>query len=311
MSRISLKQLEAFVQVADQSSFRRAAQALNTTQPNISARIASLEGLIGRRLMERDAGSVRLTREGAHLVAKARAVLSAADEFVASAEAPSLFEGTLRLGVTEMVVHSWLGPYLRELRAQFPNLLVDLMVDLSSNLSEALFGNALDLALQSGPFDRRTSGSVELGRYPMAWVASPSLGLGDGVLSLQDIAAHPILTHSRQTLPFQQLERHVANMRNIRLVPSTNFSACLRMTIEGLGVACLPLSMVEEDLAARRLTRLRYLWVPDDLCFVARYHRERASYPIRAAADLAREISLRHNGPQPDSDQPVLEAEGG
>lgn len=295
MSRINVKQLEAFVQVADQASFRGAAASLNTTQPNISARISALEDHIGRRLMDRDAGSVRLTHDGQHLLGKARNVLDALDDFMVSANAPGLFEGTLRLGVTEMIVHSWLGPYLSELRRKFPKVHVDLTVDLSSNLSDALFGNALDLALQSGPFSRRTTGWVELGSYPMVWVASPSLGLGSGVLSLQDLIANPILTHARQTLPFQQLEKHVAGQRNVHLVPSTNFSACLRMTVEGLGVACLPLAMVEDDLRAQRLTRLRYLWVPDDLSFVARYHGDRASHQIRAAADIAREISQAHN----------------
>ena len=42
-SRITLKQLEAFVFVVDLGSFRQAAVALGTTQPNISARIAALE----------------------------------------------------------------------------------------------------------------------------------------------------------------------------------------------------------------------------------------------------------------------------
>ena len=59
--KINLKQLEAFVWVADLGSFRKAADRLNTTQPNVSSRIALLEGAMKRKLMERDAGSVRLT----------------------------------------------------------------------------------------------------------------------------------------------------------------------------------------------------------------------------------------------------------
>lgn len=59
MAQVSLKQLEAFVAVADLGTFRRAAERLNTTQPNISARIAQLEAQMKVSLMERDAGSVR------------------------------------------------------------------------------------------------------------------------------------------------------------------------------------------------------------------------------------------------------------
>lgn len=294
MRQINIKQLEAFVQVADQGGFRRAAERLNTTQPNISARIAALEARIGDRLMDRDAGSVRLTDSGRRLLVKARAVLDALDEFTAAADAPALFQGVIRLGVTEMIVHSWLGAFLAGLRARFPNILVDLTVDLSSNLSDALFDHSIDLALQSGPFGRPASGMLDLGTYPMVWVAAPALDIGDGVLSLDALARHPLLTHARQTLPFQQLEAHVAHRRDVRLVPSSNFSACLRMTLEGLGVACLPLAMVAEELDRGRLRRLRYLWVPDDLAFAARFHRERAAYQIREAADLARAVAADH-----------------
>ena len=70
MARVNIKQLEAFVHVADQASFRRAAAALNTTQPNISARIASLENSIGQKLMERDSGSVVLTTSGTSAAGK-------------------------------------------------------------------------------------------------------------------------------------------------------------------------------------------------------------------------------------------------
>jgi len=70
--KINLKQLEAFVWVADLGSFRKAADRLNTTQPNVSSRIALLEGAMKRKLMERDAGSVRLTSKGIEMLDYAR-----------------------------------------------------------------------------------------------------------------------------------------------------------------------------------------------------------------------------------------------
>jgi len=295
VANINIKQLEAFVQVADQSSFRRAASSLNTTQPNISARISTLERRLGQKLMERDAGSVRLTPVGVELLKKARGVIIALEDFMVAAEAPGLFEGALRLGVTEMIVHSWLGEYLAALRERFPNVAADLTVDLSSNLSEALFSHSIDLALQSGPFNRQTSGSVDLGSYPLVWVASPNLGVGQRVLTLKTLARYSILTHARQTRPYQQLEKHVAEQRDAaaRLVPSTNLSACLRMTLEGLGVACLPKAMVKEEVESGALVLLRYLWVPDDLSFKARFHTDKAPYHVRQAAELAGEISRK------------------
>ena len=291
MARIDIKQLEAFVHVADQSSFRRAAATLNTTQPNISARIAALESRIGQKLMDRDAGSVRLTPAGTLLLGRARGVIDALDDFMVMAGAQGLFEDTLRLGVTEIIAHSWIGTYLSALRGQFPNVTVDLTVDFSTTLSDALFDRSIDLALQSGPFNRQTSGNIDLGGYPHVWVASSNLRIEQQTLTLKSLTRHPIITHARQTLAFKQIEKHLAGERHARLVPSTSLSACLRMTVEGLGIACLPHAMVADDIEAGRLGCLRYPWVPDDLSFKARFHVEKAPHVIRKAAELAGEIS--------------------
>jgi DNA-binding transcriptional LysR family regulator len=306
VAQITLKQLEAFVQVADLGGFRRAAERLNTTQPNISTRIAGLEAHLGLKLMDRDAGSVRLTPVGRTMLAKARQVLGAMDAFVASAGEDRLFEGVLRIGVTEMIVHSWLGAFLRALKARFPAVDVELTVDLSANLSPALFGRTLDLTLQSGPFGRQITGGAEIGAFPFVWVAAPGLAMDGPPLTLTDIARQPVLTHARGTLQFEQLRDHVASHPDVqvRLVPSTNVAACLQMTLDGLGVACLPEVMLRTPLSEGRLVALRYLWVPDPLRFRARYDAETApSYVVKAAA-LAQEIGLGSLSP-PDNTKNV------
>lgn len=64
MAAITLKQIEAFVAVADLGTFRRAAERLNTTQPNISNRIAGLEAQLRVSLMQRDARFGQADPEG-------------------------------------------------------------------------------------------------------------------------------------------------------------------------------------------------------------------------------------------------------
>lgn len=286
----SLKQIAAFVQVADLGSFRRAAERLNTTQPNISARIAGLEELLDARLMERDAGSVRLTPTGKALLPHARAVLLAVDGMVQATGNAALTEGVLRLGVTELIVHTWLPAFLGALREAAPNVLVELTVDVSSNLSEGLFGRALDLTFQNGPFQRRTSGLVELRAYPLIWAASPTLGIAtDQKLKLADLTAHPVLTHARGTLPYDQLAAAVtaSGVSAPRLVPSSNLSACLQMTLDGFGIACLPRPMVQAAIDAGDLAELPCDWHPDPLRFAARYEAERAPAFLKTAVNLA------------------------
>lgn len=290
--RPNLKQLEAFVWVADLQSFRRAAERLNTTQPNISARIAGLEQALGTTLMTRDAGSVRLTGKGQDLLAHARRVLDATDALIVAADQKALIEGTLRLGVTEMIVHTWLRAYLRRLKEVYPRLTVELTVDFSVNLEKGLAERSLDLALQNEPFSRLATGQLEIGEYELIWVASPDLNL-PASQTIETLSTQPILTHARDTRLFEEVAAHFGNRRDLapRLVPSSNLAACQTMTIDGMGIAALPLAMVQQDLRSGSLTQLRYSWAPEPLHFFARFDAERTPRVVAEAAAVAVQIA--------------------
>jgi len=289
---LNLKQLQAFVWVADLASFRRAADRLNTTQPNISARIAGLETLLGTKLMDRDAGSVRLTAKGRELLVCARRVLDATEALVMASGQAALVDGILRLGVTEMVVHTWLRDFLKELRERFPKINVELTVDMSVNLENGLAQRSLDLALQNGPFGLAVSGSVELGGYPLVWVASPGLNIPSPA-SPADMAAHPILTHARDSRLFQEVTGHFADHRDltVQIVPSSNLAACLHMTVEGMGIATVPRAMISKELARGELVEIAYPWAPEALQFAARYDAEKSAHYVASAALIAGEVA--------------------
>jgi DNA-binding transcriptional LysR family regulator len=67
----------------------------------------------------------------------------------------------------------------------------------------------------------------------------------------------------------------------------------LQMTVDGLGIACLPESMVRNELREKRLVPLRYPWVPDALSFCARYDADNTPSYVGQAALLAGELSAR------------------
>lgn len=295
--KLNLKQLETFVLVADLGSFRSAAERLSTTQPNISSRIASLEASLEVVLMERDAGSVRLTSKGHELLGYARNVLSSVDQFIEVANGESAFDGVVRLGVNEMVVHTWLRDFMQAFKARFPNVLIELSVDLSSKLETDLAERNIDLAFQSGPFARKASGEHCLGLYPIIWVASPSTNLAsDRPVSAEELTKFPILTHARRTRPYEDVAAHFAQWPKLktRLVPSSNLSACLQMTVDGYGVAALLAPMVEQELADGQLIKVDYPWVPEPLSFAARYDRSKSSSVVQSAAEIAHHCATKH-----------------
>ncbi len=287
----TLKQFETFVWVAALGSFRRTAEKLNTTQPNISVRISGLEASLGVKLFDRDAGSVTLTAAGTHLLEPAQRVLDASDAFAAQAGTAARQSGVIRLGVTEIIVQSWLGRFLKELRALYPETVVELVVDLSAELEKDLTDRALDLALMNGPVPDPAIHSVALGDVPLMWVAAPEIA--KTVTGLDAVSRHPVLTFSRKTVPYAELAAYFRDhpAGPVRLVPSNNLAACVQMTVDGLGIAALPHILIKDALAEGRLVPLDIDWCPAPLHFTACYAHTPSRSVVRKAAELAQTIA--------------------
>ncbi|WP_214107714.1 LysR family transcriptional regulator [Acrocarpospora catenulata] len=82
MARVSLRQLEYFVAVAEIGSFRRAAEVLYVAQPSLSSQIGMLEHEIGGALLNRHARGVSLTPAGRIFLREAKTTLASVDRAV-------------------------------------------------------------------------------------------------------------------------------------------------------------------------------------------------------------------------------------
>ena len=290
-SQITLKQLEAFAFVVDTGTFRAAATALGTTQPNISARITALEAALKTSLLTRDAGSVRLTVDGEKLLQKTREVLWAGEALIEEAGRQELIEETLRLGVTELVACTWLQRFLRDMKQAYPKLRIQLEVDLSTAIDRRLMEGHLDLAFQTGPFSSKTFTNDPLGQEAYCWVANSELVQQvSGNSTLPDLFDLTILTHAKHTQACAELHR-IAGERGLRaerIVHSSALSACLPMVLEGLGVALLPKRLVTAEIAAGELHLIDVDWLPAPLSFCARYAPNRAARYVGHAAQIAK-----------------------
>jgi len=105
---LSLKQIQYFISLAENRSFRQAAFRLGITQPTLSNQIAQLEKTVEIQLFERTRKGINLTPQGREMLSSARRVIEEAEGF--STQAGLLAGGgigTFRLGVPPT-----LGPYL-------------------------------------------------------------------------------------------------------------------------------------------------------------------------------------------------------
>jgi LysR family hydrogen peroxide-inducible transcriptional activator len=143
----SLRQLQYVVAVAEERSFRRAAERCRVSQPSLSSQLAALEKAIGVRLFERDRG-VLLTSAGEDLLARARRVLIEADDLVeASRRLGDPLAGVLRIGVIPTISPYLLPEIVPALRREHRRLTVLWTEDKTDTLTARLHEGSLDAAL--------------------------------------------------------------------------------------------------------------------------------------------------------------------
>ena len=179
------KAIETFMWVVNLGSFRGAAHKLNTTQPAISQRIAQLEREVGVRLLQRDRRMVLPTPSGRQMMVYAEKLIGLRSEMLAVVGDRSAMRGVLRLGVAETIVHTWLSQLIKSVNHAYPNLTLEIEVDITSNLRSRLLAQEIELAFLLGPLTAPTVSNRALCDYPVGFLASPSLGLGDRRLTVQ------------------------------------------------------------------------------------------------------------------------------
>src|ERR1700688_146900 len=191
---VDFKSIETFLWVVTLGSFRAAGDKLNTTQPAISQRIAQLEREVGVKLLNRDHRVASPTPSGRQLMVYAEKLIGLRSEMMAAVGDRSAMRGVWRLGVAETIVHTWLPRLIKSVNTAYPNLSMEIEVDITPNLNARLLAQEVELAFVLGPPSDAGVRSRVLCDYPVGFFASPTLGLGQGLLTVHDLAKFPIIT---------------------------------------------------------------------------------------------------------------------
>src|SRR3954470_15694666 len=195
---MEIRQLSAFVAVAEEGTFTRAADCLGVVQPAVSQAVGRLEAELGLLLFQRSSRRVTLTSAGAALLPEARAVLSRlAQAERTAADLAAGRSGVVRLATTPGA-SGLVGALLTPQRAAPPGVRVELAHARRGPKLRALLDGEIDVALvHSAP---RTPGLAftEVWREPWRPVVSAAhLRAGSDPVDLRALAGDPLVTVER------------------------------------------------------------------------------------------------------------------
>ena len=172
---MTLEQLRVFVEVAERLHVTRAAAVLNMTQPAASAAIHALETRLGTVLFNRVGRGLELTEAGTVLLPEAKVVLAkvwGAEQ--ALADLNDLLRGRLRLWASQTIAGYWLPPFLYQFHVAHPDVILELHIGNTVQVSRAVVDGTADLGFVEGDVDEPVLAQIPVGVDQLVMVVAKS-----------------------------------------------------------------------------------------------------------------------------------------
>jgi DNA-binding transcriptional LysR family regulator len=257
---VEIRQLRAFVAIAESGTFTAGALRVHVTQAAISMQIRQLENEIGARVFVRAPRHVILTEAGEHLLRRARHMLREHDAAVDEiAELAGAERGRLRIGsASAMVLTDQLPTILKELRKQHPRAEIGVTSGTSEALVEQILKGELDIAFVSLPVDARGIQTERLSEDQLVAIASPLHKLAkQKSVSAYTLAGERLILGERGGNTRRLIDLFFAQAGvTIRVAMELSRQAAIRrMVEEDMGVGIVPLQSVREDVEKGKLVR--------------------------------------------------------
>jgi DNA-binding transcriptional LysR family regulator len=267
MTRESISDLLAFIAVARERSFTRAAAKLGVSQSALSHTIRNLETRMGVRLLTRTTRSVLPTEAGERLVETVAPRLEEIEaEVAAVSEMGAKVAGNIRITAIDYAVDSLLWPRLIPLLGEYPDLRVEISTDYRM---VDIVSERFDIGIRWGDQVAKDMIAVRLAPdMRQTIVASPAYLQSHGVpLTPQDLAAHSCIglrlasSGGIYAWELQDGDRVV----QVRIEGQTVFNGAYQMlnaALSGCGLAFLPEDLTLPHLQAGRLQGVLADWCP-------------------------------------------------
>ncbi|MCA1326743.1 LysR family transcriptional regulator [Herbaspirillum sp. alder98] len=307
--------LETFIELARTPQLRRVAERLHATPSTISVRIRSLEEELGVELFEKTQNALTLTDAGRRLRPYAETVLKAVAELREAAQQSEVISGRVRVGIIETVVLTLLPDFMRQMRALYPGIEIDLTVDLTSNLIRRLADGELDLIICIGldPIGPHIV-SENLLSLKNRWVSRSGLLAPEA--DVAEVFRHPLMTQMSNSAPYnvtvnlihKMAASHAIAAADVRIASTPSLAALVSLVKEGLGVAVVPGLLVKEELRSGELVQLG-LPEPKPMV-ISQWHLIDARPVIRYTAQVFRRACIGYHRRNIGDDSVMLEVEG-
>ena len=296
-----LNVLAAFLTVAEERSFTKAAKRLGLSRSGVSHAIRGLEERLGVRLLARTTRSVAPTEAGARLISGLRPALgeveAVLDQVVELRERPA---GRIRLLVTPLASAMVLGPKVADFGRRFPDIVLE--VTTTQQGRTELVAAGFDAGIHLGESIQRDMVAVRVSPdQRLAVVGSPGY----------------FATHEKPRSPHQLTDHQCINLRGGSPAPyrwefekdgealavevhgpliADNADLMIRAAVDGLGLTFSFEEYIAPHIARGSLVRVLEDWCPPFAGYFLYYPSKRQQSPALSALIETLRVQAEHSG---------------
>jgi LysR family transcriptional regulator, low CO2-responsive transcriptional regulator len=253
------RQLRAFVTLAKTGSFTIAAKELFLSQSAVSHSIKALEGETGCRLFDRVGKKIALTSHGEQLLHDAEKILQDMDAARTSLEQLKKWGRTrLRIGASLTACQYILPTVLRQFQEQFPQCVIHIASADTSEATDSLRNNEIDLGLILKPRNDEQVEFHPLFTDELSFIVAPSHPWADGGVNRPEIPKQKYILYNKSSYTFRMVKEYfqVENVALNTVIELASMEAIKSLVKLGLGVSILAPWIAKQELNEKSLVAL-------------------------------------------------------
>lgn len=293
MANIELRHMKAFIVLATFQHFGKAAEHLNTAQPQLSRLLKHIEDEVGVSLVDRTTRQFKLTMAGEEFLEMARKTIQYSEDAVLNARAVGKGDlGTIRIGYMDFAMNRIVPACLRAFQNRNPYVKVELEHLCTERQRLALMENTLDIGFLIGPFIQKDVSSIEISsRRLMVYLPDTHPMAHKSIIDLKDLAGDDFIFGKMQHWrPFRgHVERECLGNGFIPHVSHEPFNSdgIFGLISAGLGITIYPER--ESRLNPRGIVMKPLRGVEGEVKVVASWKKDSPSTIVAEFLDVIRQ----------------------
>lgn len=274
---MDLKNLDTFIQVAELSSFTKAADKLGYSQSTVSFQIKQLENELNTQLFERINHTVSLTERGKEILMYAHQISKLTRDMEKTAESNQSISGHVRIAMADSLCSWLMKENFYSFHRDYPGITIKIIAASTEEMFRLLNQNEVDLVytLDNHIYDKNYV--IKSEELMKAHFVTSSAFLDQDSISIEELVKQPFILTEKRMSYRRLMDEKLASM-SLEIDPLLeigNTDLICTLIEQDMGISFLPDYVTEKAVASGKMIRLHIDGFDMDIWKQLLYHRDK------------------------------------